>query len=759
LKTFYLLPIIALLATGANGQKTEGIIYGKITDHSTNQPIPYATVEVPNTDKGTQSDVEGNFKITNLSPQAYQLKVSAIGYISETKTDIRVSPAKPTEVDFALNETAIELEGVTVTSDYFLKNPFEINSVASFSNEEIRRAPGGFEDVIRALSVIPGVAQADAGRNDLIVRGGAPSENLYIVDGIPIPNINHFGTQGASGGPLSFINLDFVQGTTFSTGGFPVLYGDKLSSVLQIRLRNGRNDKIGGKATISASQFGLNLEGPLTKKSSFLLSARRSYLDFIFKAAGFGFVPEYYDILTKYNVDFDSRNSLSFLIIGAFDNVKYFNDTPDKRYNNSRVLGSDQIQYTSALQYRKLFENGSYNVSLSRTFVDYNTRQQDSLLNPIFLNKSREVENVLKFDLIDKASLSTEINLGMEAKLIEFKANILFPPFQTTFGENLPKNSAEVNTLYSKYSTYINFNQIFLQRFTGNAGIRADYFNGIETKFYYSPRFSLSYMLSASTNINFSTGIYNQFPSFIWLSGDVSNKSLKAIEVKQFILGFDHLLNQDLLFKNEYYYKKYSRYPTSLVRPYLSLANTGAGFAGSEDNFSAFGLEPLVSAGKGFSRGIEMSVQKKSSNSPLYGILSLTYNVSKFIALDGIERAGSFDQRWIINLSGGYIFTSDFEFSFKFRYASGKPSTPFNADGTQSIANYNSVYLQPLHSLDIRLDKRWFFETSTLITYLDVQNIYNNKNAGYVRWDQREKKVSEVKSIGILPTIGISLEF
>jgi hypothetical protein len=268
-------------------------------------------------------------------------------------------PGRPAIVNFELTVTAIELEGVVVQSDYFLRNPIEVGSIKSFSNEEIRRSAGGFEDVIRAVSVLPGVAQADPGRNDLIVRGGGPSENLYLIDGIPVQNINHFGTQGATGGPLSYVNLDFVSGTTFSTGGFSVLNGDKLSSVLTIDIREGRKDKIGGKGTISATQFGLDLEGPVTSNSTFIVSARRSYLDFIFKAALF-IRTEYYDGFAKYDWKLD--NKLYFVsFIAAFDNVKYFNDTEDQRYDNSRILGSDQTQYATGLSYRHLFNSGFIN--------------------------------------------------------------------------------------------------------------------------------------------------------------------------------------------------------------------------------------------------------------------------------------------------------------------------------------------------------------------------------------------------------------
>jgi hypothetical protein len=231
------------------------------------------------------------------------------------------------------------------------------------------------------------------------------------------------------------------------------------------------------------------------------------------------------------------------------------------------------------------------------------------------------------------------------------------------------------------------------------------------------------------------------------------------VRVDQYVLGFDHRLNEDALLKVEGFYKDYTNYPTSLIRPYLVLANTGAGFAGSDDNYSAFGLEPLVSDGFGNARGVELSIQKKLSQTPYYGILSLTYSEAEFTALDGIKRPGSYDQNWIFNLSGGYKIDKHWEVSTKFRFASGKPYTPFNSDGTQNVADYNTRRLKSLHSLDLRVDKRWFFTGWTLITYLDVQNVYNRNNLSAIRWDRREQKVDESSSIGILPSIGISAEF
>lgn len=741
-------------------EQGKGRIVGSVVDFVTRQPLIGANVLIIGTTIGAATDINGNFRIENLDPNTYQLRASVIGYEPQTKTDVVVSPGRLTQIAFTLSAQIIEFEGVEVTGDFFRKDPFEVNSIRSFSFEEIRRSPGGFEDVVRALSVLPGVAQADAGRNDLIVRGGAPSENLYLVDGIEVPNINHFGTQGATGGPLSFINLDFVRETSFSTGGFSSLYGDKLSSVLTIDLRNGRNDRLGGKATISASQFGLNVEGPLlNENSSFIISARRSYLDFIFKAAGFSFVPEYYDLLTKTDFRLDNRNSLSFIFIGAFGNVKFFNNDEEQRFDNARILGTDQIQYVTGISYRRLINKGFFDISLSRNFTDFDSRQRDLNLNPIFTNQSIEEENNLRADLVYQISNKSELNFGATAKLVEFDSDILFPTFITSFGDSLPVTSLNKSENFLKLGSYVNFNFRPLNRLTTNLGLRLDYFDAINTKTYLSPRFSTSYRLTEITNLNFSTGVYYQSPSYIWLIADERNRDLKKVKVDQYVLGFDHRLNEDALLKVEGFYKDYSNYPTSLVRPYLVLANTGAGFAGSDDNYSAFGLEPLVSEGFGNARGVELSVQKKLSQTPYYGILSLTYSEAEFTALDGIKRPGSYDQNWIFNLSGGYKIDKHWEISTKFRFASGKPYTPFNSDGTQNIADYNTRRLKSLHSLDLRVDRRWFFSGWTLITYLDIQNVYNRNNLSAIRWDPREQRVDESSSIGILPSIGISAEF
>jgi len=190
------------------------------------------------------------------------------------------------------------------------------------------------------------------------------------------------------------------------------------------------------------------------------------------------------------------------------------------------------------------------------------------------------------------------------------------------------------------------------------------------------------------------------------------------------------------------------------------LANTGAGFGGSEDGFASFGLDPLVSSGSGRARGIELLIQKKLSEVPCYGTLSVSYNMSDFKALDGVERPSSFDQRWIINVGGGYVFNDKWEIGTKFRYATGRPYTPFDISGFQNPASYNAARIGANHSLDLRVDRRWAFESWTLVTYVDVQNVYNRKPVNVPRYNERLGRAEEnVASIGILPSIGVSAEF
>ena len=755
---FFLLVASIPTLLSATPMMASGTLHGRVLNNATKESIIGANVTIPGTALGMVTDINGDFTFSNIPTGIYQLKISQIGFSPAVKTDIVVAAGKPTELVIEINEMLIDVGGVTVSADFFQKNVEKPISMQTLGAEEIRRLPGGFEDVVRAVSILPGVAQVDNGRNDLIVRGGAPSENLFLIDNIEVANINHFGTQGATGGPASFINLDFVSGTEFSSGGFGARYGDRLSSVLSVNLRDGRTDRFGGKATIAATQFGLSGEGPIGEQGSYIVSARRSYLDFIFRAAGFAFVPEYWDFLIKANYELTRNDNITVLSISAIDNVKQFNDTKEKQYGNSRILASSQYQGIAGVSWRHLFKGGFSTVTFGTTYVKYDTRQDDTLGNPVFTNKSTENEMSLRGDVAYQLSLHTELGFGVIGKAVPLTTDLFLRPTTSNFGEAITASANYSSTAY-KGAAYVQVSQT-MDRMRLTLGGRVDYFNLIKDNVVFAPRLSATYALTEITNLNASVGKYHQAPSYIWIISNVANSKLKFTSVNQAIVGIDHLLRADVKISLEGYYKQYYDYPASITRTYLVMANTGGGFGGAEEGFASFGTDPLTSAGAGRARGVELFLQKKSSDIPHYALLSLSYNIAEFKGLDGVWRPGNFDQRVILNLGGGYIFNERWEFSGKFRLATGRPFTPIDpATGTSNIALYNSNRVVTNHSLDLRIDRRFNFEGWNLVTYLDVQNLYNRKQENAPRWNAYKHEVEQTSSIGILPSIGVTAEF
>jgi hypothetical protein len=760
LRNLWLLFLLMIPSTAT--AQGNGSITGRVYDAVTQEPLVGANVIVRGTSLGAATDVDGRFSIRNVPAGTYRVEASVIGYRSMVMADLVTAPGRETQVEFALHEVTIDLGEVEVQAEYFRELSDAQVSAQMLSYEEIRRSPGAQEDVIRAVSILPGVVQASAGRNDLIVRGGAPSENLYVVDNLEIPNINHFGTQGATGGPLSFINLDFVRDVTFATGGFGARYGDKLSSVMDISLREGRRDRFGGKLNISATQFGANAEGPLGTHGSYLFSARRSYLDLIFKAAGFGFVPEYWDFIGKANYALDRANELSFLFIGVLDDTRLFNETEDQRFGNSRILGNSQDQYFSTISLKHLMNHGFMTFSFGRAFTAYDFLQTDSTLAPVFVSDSREGETSLRADGVFLIDHAVELSFGAQGKFARIEGDFAWTPTPNGYTEDPDiLNLANAwDTTAWKANAYLQLARTFFDRLRVTVGGRLDYFNLIDEPLAVGPRASLRYGLSDLTALTLSGGRYYQSPSYIWLLSNAANTRLRHVRVDQAVLGVEHLLDTDLRVRVEGYVKEYGDYPASAERRYLVLANTGAGYSGAEDGFSAFGFDNLFSDGTGRSRGVELLVQKRLSDIPFYGIFSLSYNSTEYVAMDGVTRPGAYDSRFILNLSGGWKIDDHWEVGMKFRYGSGTPTTPFLPTGVRDYAAYNGDRLPAFHSLDLRIDRRWNFPSWNLVTYIDVQNIYNRKNVQAYRWDPRNRRPETVGgSIGILPTIGVSAEF
>jgi len=769
--------LAALMMPAAWLYSENGSIRGTVTDAQTQEPLYGANVLLLDTERGASTDDRGNYSIENIPVGAYRIRITFIGYNTSVKTDIMVKSSSPVFVNAELEPDIIAGEAVTVTAGYFQAEVETRPSTIGLSREEIRRFPGGFEDIVRTVSTLPGVSiNMAGGRNDLLVRGGGPSENLYLINNIEVPNINHFATPGTASGSLSFVNLDFVDEVTFSTGGFGARYGDKMSSVTDLTMIRRIPDRIESKATISATQYGFDFEAPLRRQGNLIFSARKSYLDLIFKAAGLPFVPVYTDFNILANYDITQKDKLFFVGLSAIDNVDRNQSTQENRVFNAGLLDNSQYKGISGLNYRRLLKNGYIDATASVNLARFRLSQIDLEESTWFESEADEWEYAAKLQFFYRLHPKLYWLSGVSAKRIQYENRTAFadtiynrsgnrvPLDQLGLPKSIDQNSSAVKT-----AGFLEIEWNPHPQISATAGMRADHFDFIESPWGFSPRASVKYRIDDKNSARASGGVYTQAPSYIWVANSF-NRGLKPFRNSMAVLGWDYLPRIDTRVSVEAYAKEYRDLPAGTipgVNDYLVLTNAGTSFGGREDDFQSFGLFPLASTAKGRSRGLELSVQKKFSSVPLYGLFSLAYNESEFDAPDGKTYPGQYDQRWILNLSGGYIFNSKWEVSGKFRYFTGIPYTPVYRPSANPVTpgiiqnlpdEYFSARLGSGHQLDVRVDRTFNFPAATLIVYVDIQNVYNYKFPMKPQYDFWNDKIETRGSIGILPSVGISLE-
>ncbi|PDH48344.1 MAG: ferric aerobactin receptor, partial [Bacteroidetes bacterium MED-G20] len=313
--TYFLISLTSI----TNILSQNSVIKGKVVDATNNETIPFANVFVEQINSGVASDFDGFYEIENLKPGLYTIKCSFVGYEPVVYAEVIVNPNKPTILDIKLIESSTSLDEVEITASPFQKSEESPVSKRTINATEIYRNPGGNRDISKVITSLPGVASTVSFRNDIIIRGGAPNENRFYLDGIEIPNINHFATQGSSGGPVGMINVNFIREVDLYSGAFPSNRGNALSSVLEFKQIDGNPDRIAKTLTVGSSDFGITLDGPVNNKTTFVFSARRSYLQLLFSAIGLPFLPTYNDFQFKTKTKIDDKNQITFIGLGAID--------------------------------------------------------------------------------------------------------------------------------------------------------------------------------------------------------------------------------------------------------------------------------------------------------------------------------------------------------------------------------------------------------------------------------------------------------
>jgi hypothetical protein len=726
----------------------KGIIKGRIYDMKTNLPVEFATIIIQGSTISSTSDLDGNYIFTGIEPGFKHLVVSLVGYQTTVSSEFQVQGNQITFIDVALIQSEVQLGGVTVRQNFKAKKIESPLSVLSVGVQEIEKTAGANRDVSKVIQTLPGVGVTDPNRNDLIVRGGGPSENVFYLDNIEIPVINHFATQGSSGGTVGVINPDFVRDIDFYTGAFPADKGNALSSVMDIKQKDGSLDRIHTKLSVGASDAALTLDGPLGNKSTFIVSARQSYLQFLFAAIGLPFLPTYNDFQVKVKTRIDKKNEITFLGIGAIDNdalnTGIKNPTESQAYLLAYLPTYVQWNYTVGAVYKHFAESHYDTWVLSRNMLrntnfKYKGNNSDSVKTSDY--KSDEAENKLRFERI-YPDLPFKLSFGGGVKYVHYTNYTNRQEFINNSVSNLVYNTRIGLFGYQAFiqaSKELSNERLKLSLGINVAGLNYNQ-NMLNPLNQFSPRFSVSYALTQNLDLNANVGRYAQQPAYTTLGfRDATgvlvnqNENLRYIVSNQAIAGIEYRPMENMRMTVEGFYKQYESYPLSVVDG-LSIASEGT-------NFGEVGDEKIISTGKGRAYGVEV-LYKILEMKKLNLTATYTYFRSEFTNAAGNYLPSSWDTRNLFNLIASYKFQKSWNVALRWRFVGGAPYTPIDSVSAikavwditkQPLLNYskfNSLRLPDTHQLDIRVDKEFYFKKWVLNLYTDIQNVYNFKTQG-----------------------------
>lgn len=780
-------------------------VKGTVRDAKTNQPLAFATVIVYGTTIGAMSDSLGYY-IIDRAPLGFQrLEFSTVGYKTLVSDPVELTSARVRQVDGAMVEDIAQIGAVEVRARGFRRVETPPLSNFRLNVQDIEKSPGGNRDISKVVQNIPGVTATPAYRNDLIVRGGGPSENKFYLDRIEIPIINHFAQQGASGGNASLVNSDFLSSATLFTSAFPVSATGALSSVLDMRMGEGNSEKFKTRFSIGASDAALTIDTPLGDKANLIASYRVSYLQLLFKLIKLPFLPTYQDAQIKLSYHITPKDNLYVIGLGGYDinrlNMSLQNDPniePSRRYLLEYIPENDQWSYVAGVVYTRTMENGQLTAVVSRDYVN-NSLQKWQDNDP---SKGKNLDYVSSEGQY-KARVEYAGNLGRGFSItggVSFnQGSYDNHTFQKIFvgGQGLINQySSELHL--ASYAAYVGVDKEFFGeklRLTLAARIEGNDYssftsNPVEN---FSPRLALSYKFAKKWEFNASLGRFHQAPLYTTMGfrnaqGRVANRdALRFVRSDQVSAGFAFSPTRVSRLSVEGFYKSYDRYPMSLID---SVAIGGRPYA-----VFAVGAEPVRSVGRGRAYGVEVLYR----NADLFGFrinASYTYYRSQFRKLDkNFEPTGEFissnwDNEHLFTLVLSRTIGKGWEVGLRWRYAGGAPYTPYDVQASmkpeqwnathQAVLDYslqNSARLPAFHQLDLRVDKTWYFKKWTFRTYVDIQNLYNYASQGqplllpeidpvtgqYIVDQQTGSYVprSYSNSLGgaIIPTLGIIIEF
>ncbi|MCC6462081.1 MAG: carboxypeptidase-like regulatory domain-containing protein [Saprospiraceae bacterium] len=774
-------------------------IRGQVLDQQSESPLIGATIQLlVETDAppvGAMTDADGRFVLRNVPVGRQVLQLSYLGYEPMQVPNILVTAGKEVQLNLRMQEAFAALGEVVINGRADKDKP--VNELATisarqFDTEQVLRYSGGRNDVAKMVANFAGVAANNDARNDIIIRGNSPTGVLWRLEGIPIPNPNHYSTLGTTGGPVSALNPNLIATSDFLTGAFPAEYGNAMAGVFDIALRTGNKDRPEFTAQLGAfSGIEALAEGPLNRKNngSYVVAFRNSFTE-LASAVGLNFgtqaTPKYRDL--SFNVDFGNAKAgkFSFFGIGGWSTIDFlaaeldttdlFANPNENAYNTSKfgVLG---------LKHNLLLNDHAYVRSIASVSYSGNTYQSDDLLiddgQPFRTNDVQDDAVTYRLSSFYNTKINKRLTLraGALAQIFtldtRYDTRFSTPDFD---GDGKPDwwTQRDFDGAFSLLEAYGQAQYRLSERLTLNAGLHGLYFDQID-ELALEPRGAVNWQFAPKNTLSLGYGMHHQnqpLPVFLYReqlpdgSSIPTNKDLGFTRSQHLVLGYDLKPGANWRIKAEAYYQWLDDVPVDATPSSFSMLNSGADFIFPERG-------SLLNTGTGTNYGFELTIEKFFSRG-WYGLFSLSLFEARYQGSDGVERSTAFNGQYVANALAGREFALGstgrrfFTLDTKLTAAGGRPYTPVNLEASRAAGKevlYEgqafSQRLDPYFRWDVKLGMRVNSRHRKLSQtfFLDFQNVTNHRNIFAMRYNTVRQEIGRVDQIGFFPDILYRVEF
>jgi hypothetical protein len=736
-----------------------GGVAGQVLDADSRRPLEGVTVEIVSIGVSTTTGSDGRFRFEGLEVGAYVIDCRIEGLRPLRIADVIVKSGALTEVAIPMALVPVADEQVTVTASFFPPPLAASATAVALSSEEIRRAPGSAGDISRVLFGMPAVAKVTDQANILAVRGGSAYENLFLLDNIVVPNINHYPSFGSTTGNMSLLFADYVRDVTFYPGGFGAQFGGRVSSVMDIGYREGRRDGVSGQVTVDMTGAGLAAEGPLPGGSgSWMFAARRSYFDLVVEQLDTGAMPQLSDVQGKVVVNLGQSGKLTLLGLAGFDESGLRRADVEKS-GESHYGPVTSSEFTVGANWFQVWGGRAYsNLSASWSGLSGHADfKRTATEREAYRNDSSEDALRVRLHTHHQAATGSGFDWGGEVVRQEASLDYWLAPFIDSFGTPNPGRRKDAKVVNWDVAGFAQAAWQVGTAFRISAGLRAERASALG-RLEWSPRGAIAWQASPSSTITASAGFYRQTWPLMHLVEPTSNRTARRVEAVHQAVELQHAVSASTRLNLSAFWKSYTGLPLDPAQPEMSVF---------DDLFNpTLSLhERLEPWGKARAYGLEATLQKKLKER-LYGILGLSWSRARYRDGLGTWRNRLYDNRYSATLEGGYRLNRSWEFSGRYIVAGGRPYTPIDlaasVEANSEVNDWsatNSRRLPSYHSLNVRVDRRLFFKGSTLTLYVSAWNVYDNENITAYYWDEIHRRPEPQRQWGLLPIFGVQYEF